>query len=101
MFRFSAHLLLSGLIGNIFDNIYALVIGKVYRPVDLGYFSQADKMKQYISGSITEVIKRVTYPILSTIQNDDNRLKDAYKKIIMVSFFIVGFFMFLLDGYIS
>ena len=98
MFRFSAHLLLSGLIGNIFDNIYALVIGKVYRPVDLGYFSQADKMKQYISGSITEVIKRVTYPILSTIQNDDNRLKDEYNKIIMVSFFIVGFFMFLLMG---
>jgi O-antigen/teichoic acid export membrane protein len=41
MFGFGSRLLFSDLINRIFDNIYALVIGKLFSATDLGFFSRA------------------------------------------------------------
>ena len=49
-------------------------------------------------GSITEVIQRVSYPVLVKFQEDDEMLKYAYKKMIGLTFFVVSNIMFLLMG---
>ncbi|NMH89333.1 lipopolysaccharide biosynthesis protein [Flavivirga algicola] len=90
MYSFSLNLLLTGLIGSIFNNLYSVVIGKVYSPIDLGYFSQADRFQKIPSTSITGVIQSVTFPILSKVQNQDQRLRKGYLKIIGVAFFIIA-----------
>lgn len=101
MFTFSINLLFAGLISNIFNNIYSLVIGKFYTPTDLGYYSQADRIQKIPSTSITEVIQRVTFPILSTIQDDKQRLKDSYRKIINMTLFIIAPLMLFLAAIAS
>lgn len=98
MLSFSINMMLSGLIGTIFSNLYGLIIGKLYTPADLGNYSQAQKLQSLPSTSITEVIQRVTYPVLSRFQHDDSLLKNAYKRMIGVSFLIVSYVMFLLMG---
>lgn len=98
MFGFSFNMMLSSLIGTIFNNIHGLLIGKLYTPSDLGNYSQAQKLQSLPSTSITEVIQRVTYPVLSKYQDDDNKLKSAYKRMIGVAFLIVSFVMFWLMG---
>jgi teichuronic acid exporter len=90
MFSFSINLLFSGLIGSVFNNLYFLVVGKFYSPIELGYYSQADRFQKIPSTSITDVIQRVTFPILVLVQDDNDRLKDAYIKIIGIAFFIVA-----------
>lgn len=95
---FSLNLMLSGLIGTIFNNLYGLVIGKIYTSTDLGNYSQAQKLQSLPSTSITEMIQRVTYPVLSKFQDNDDLLIDAYKRIIGVSFMVVSFIMFWLMG---
>lgn len=96
MLSFSLNMMLSSLIGTIFSNLYGLIIGKLYTPADLGNYSQAQKLQSLPSTSITEVIQRVTYPVLSRFQHDDTLLKNAYRRMIGVSFLIVAYVMFLL-----
>lgn len=98
MLSFSLNMMLSSLIGTIFSNLYGLIIGKLYTPADLGNYSQAQKLQSLPSTSITEVIQRVTYPVLSRFQHDDTLLKNAYRRMIGVSFLIVAYVMFILMG---
>lgn len=94
--RFSKNLLISGLIGNIFNNIYSILIGRFYSPSDLGYFSQADRIRNVSSLTSTSVIQNVTYPIFSKINNDKQDLFNAYKKVISISLIYVGFIVSIL-----
>lgn len=88
LFGFGYKLLLSGLLNTVFNNIYLIVIGKYFSAADLGFYTQADKFKKLPSQNINSVIKRVTYPILSEIQDDIPRLKKNYKIIIRSTVFI-------------
>lgn len=96
--HFAINLLFVGFIGNIFNNIYSLIIGRVYSTMDLGYYSQADRIRMSLSGSSTEVIQRVTYPILSKINNANADVKEAYRKIIMITVFFVASLIFFFMG---
>lgn len=95
-FTFSKHILVSGFIGTLFNEIYSLVIGKVYSATELGYYSQANKINNLASQTTTSVVQSVTYPILSKIRNNGGDIKDGYKKIIGITLIIVGFVMAIL-----
>ena len=82
MFSFGSKLLIARLINQIYENIYYVIIGKYFSVVVLGYYLRADKFNLLISKTFTTSIQRVTYPVLSTIQNDKTRLKNGYKRIV-------------------
>ncbi|MBO5085642.1 MAG: lipopolysaccharide biosynthesis protein [Paludibacteraceae bacterium] len=89
MWSFGYKLLLSGLIDRIYSNIYQLVIGKVFSAQDLGNYTRAHQFASFPSSNINGIISRVTYPILSSIQDDDVRLERVYRKYLRLSAFIV------------
>ena len=95
-FKFSKNILVSGLIGTLFSNIYSLIIGKAYSATQLGYYSQASKICNLASHTTTQVVQTVTYPILSNLNNKGDDIKEGYKKIISVTLIIVGFVMAML-----
>lgn len=97
-FAFSKNLMLSAIIGTIFNNIYSLVIGKAYSAAELGFYSQADRIKNLGSHTTTQVIQSVTYPFLSRINNETGDIKEGYKKIIAITLIFVGTVMALLMG---
>jgi len=82
MFSFGYKLLISGLIDTAYRNIYLLIIGKYFSTADLGFYTRADQFNNLPSSNITGVIQRVSYPMLSKIQDDPQRLKLAYQKVI-------------------
>lgn len=87
--RFGNKLLLSGLLDNIFTNIYTIFIGKYFSPSQAGYFQRADSLKQFPVSNISVIVSKVSYPLLSSIQDDDLRLKIVYKKILQTVVFFV------------
>jgi len=89
LFGFGFKLMLSGLLDTIYNNIYQLVIGKKYSAVDLGYYTRAMGLVQLPSSNITGIIQRVTFPILSEIQHDSERLKNNYRRLLKMSAFII------------
>lgn len=96
LFRFGSRLLYASLLSTVFDNLYTLVIGKIYRADELGFYTRANQFQQLPSQNITSIIQRVTFPVLSSIQDDDDRLLVSYRKIIRFSAFVVFPLMLLL-----
>lgn len=85
---FSLNLLLISFINNVFNNVYTLVIGKYFTTSETGYYNQARLLEEAPATLIVGVVHRATYPILSQIQENNERLKIGYKKIISMTMFI-------------
>ena len=89
LFGFGSKLAGSGLIDTLYNNIYLVVIGKVFKASDLGYYSRASQFAQFPSSNFTGIIQRVTFPVLCSIQNNDEKLKHAFINFIRISALIV------------
>lgn len=93
LFGFGSKLLLSGLIDTIYRNVYYLIIGKFFSAQELGFYSRADGFKNLPSQNLNTIVSRVTYPVLSSIQDDIPRLRDNYQKLIRTIMFITFILM--------
>lgn len=80
-FNFGYKLTLSGLLNSIFNNAYKLVIGKYFSAAQLGYYTRADSLKQLPVQNISTALNKVTYPLFSSIQDDEVKLKSAYRRL--------------------
>ena len=89
MFSFGSKMLASGLLDTTYNNLYTIVIGKCFNSAALGVYSRADGLAQFPSSNITGVLQNVTFPVLSSIQNDEERLAIGYKKLLRLSAFII------------
>lgn len=89
LFSFGSKLLVSRLIHSVYYNLYAIVIGRKFSSVELGYYTRAEQFAVFPSSNLNAIISRVTYPILSSIQDDDVRLAIAYRKYIKLSSFLI------------
>ena len=88
LFQFGSKLLASGLIDTTYQNIYYLIIGKYFSATDLGYYTRADEFRKIPSQNLNGIIGRVSYPVLSSIQDEPEKLKSAYKKLIQTTMYI-------------
>jgi O-antigen/teichoic acid export membrane protein len=88
LFGFGYKLLLSGLLDTAYRNIYYLIIGRFYTAEQLGQYTRAEQFNFIFSSNLTAVIQRVSYPVLSSIQDEEERLKSAYRKIIKTTMLI-------------
>lgn len=89
MYNFGYKLFLSGLLDTIFTNLYVIVIAKIFTTQVAGFYFFADKIKTMVLSQLVSSIQTVTYPALAAIQDDDTRLKGAYRKIVAVTTFIL------------
>jgi O-antigen/teichoic acid export membrane protein len=78
LFGFGSKLLAAGLLDTIFKNIYQIVIGKQFSANQVGLFTQANQLASVPIMTLTSVIQRVTYPMLSNIQNDIEKFDETY-----------------------
>lgn len=88
LFSFGSKLLVSGLIDTIYKNIYYLIIGKFYSAAQLGQYTRAEQFNTVFSSNLTSVVQRVSYPVLSSIQDESERLKQAYRRIIKTTMLV-------------
>lgn len=88
LFGFGWKLLVSGLIDTAWREIYQVVIGKCYSSAVLGQYTRAQQFATLFSSNLNSVVSRVTYPVLSSIQDDKERLKAAYRRIIRITMLV-------------
>lgn len=89
MFAFGSKLLASTLLDTAYNNIYSLVIGKVFSASTLGNYNRAESYANFPSSSLTGVMQRVTYPVLCKIQDNNTELSNAYLKFLRLSAFVI------------
>jgi len=89
LWGFGSKVLVQGLISNIYDNIYPIVIGKVYNAKDLGNYTRAQQFSKLPSVDISGVLFRVALPVMSSIQDDDSRLSNVFFRMIRLAAFCI------------
>lgn len=98
LWGFGSKMLASGLLDTIYTNIYPIVIGKFFSANDLGNYTRAQQFATLPSSNVTGVLQRVTFPVLSKIQNEDERLARNYRKILKLSAFLIFPMMLMLSA---
>lgn len=88
LWGFGWKLMLSGLLNNIWNQLYQVVVGKYYSPYTLGQYSRSMEYSRIFSENITVIVQRVSYPVLSDIQDDKKRLVLGYRRIIKITMFV-------------
>ncbi len=88
LFSYSSKLLAASLINSVYSNIYPMVIGKRFTASDVGLFTRAGQFPTIANETLISTFNRVAYPILSQIQDDDERLSSVYDRYIQVFCFV-------------
>ena len=96
LFSFGSKLALSGMLHVFYQNIRTFIIGKFYKPSQLGLYNRGEHLAYLVPQTISGILGSVSYPVLSTIQNDDERLFQAYRKYIRISTLVIAFLSVLL-----
>lgn len=89
LFGFGSKLLVSSLIDVIYNNIYNLVIGKVYDSTTLGYYNRADQFPNLIVNNVNGSIQSVILPALAEHQDNKQRVKEMMRKAMTLSSYLV------------
>ena len=89
LFSFGSKLLASSLLDTVYNNIYPIVIGKCFSASSLGVYSRADNLAQFPSSNLTGILVSVNFPVLSKIQDDDERLSSVYRLFLRMAAFVM------------
>lgn len=98
MWWFGWKLLASGLLNNLWAELKKVVVSKYYSPAMLGQYSKAGEFAKIFSANFTSIIQRVTYPALSKVQDDKERMVSAYRRVIKTTMFVTVICMFFLGA---
>ena len=89
LFNFGSKILLTGLLLKFHQHIYQLLIGRFYSATLLGFYAQANTFKKITVLTLFESTNRVTYPVLSKMQDNKEKLKSVYRKILKMNTFLL------------
>lgn len=93
-FAFGSNILFISLIAALYKNFYNLIIGKTYSDTMLGYYTNADQYSTMPSSTISSITNKVSFPVLSEMQDDDSRLKNSISKLITTVMYLSFVIMF-------
>lgn len=89
LFSFGSKLLCSGMINTVYNNVYTLVIGKVLNASDAGFFNRGEHFANLPTRTVQEMVVKVNYPILSSLQDDNQKLVSTYQKMLTAPMFLL------------
>lgn len=88
LFSFGLYMFLTNLYSIFCRKFNSLLIGKIYSPVTLGYFSKAVGTENLASTSISSVMTQVAYPLYAQVQDNKTIMVNMVKRFTMTIAFI-------------
>ena len=89
LWNYGVKLLTAGILSTLLREINSLVIGKVYRPTELGYYSRAVQTSDMFAYTLNDIINAVTFPVLSKLQDDRDKFIFVYMKMLGMTAFCI------------
>lgn len=96
LFGFGFFMFLTHLVNRFGQQFQGLLIGKVYNPSTMGYYSKAVGLERLASTSISQVMTQVTYPLYAEVQDDKMKMQNMVKRLTMTLSYITFPLMFIL-----
>ena len=85
LFKFGSNLMIAGIVATLVNNLYVLMIGRYFSAKEVGYFTQANNLSLALGNLVSSTLQGVTFPILTSIQNDRAQLLELYKQLIAIT----------------
>ena len=96
LFGFGFYMFLTHLLNSFGQQIQGLLIGKVYNPSTMGYYSKAHSVEKVASNSVSSVMTQVTYPLYAEAQDDKKLIINMIKRITVTLSYFTFPIMFIL-----
>lgn len=96
LFSFGVYMFLTHLVNKFGAKLSQVLIGKIYNPSTLGYFTKAASTESLASHSVSSMLTQITYPLYAQIQDDKKTLGNVISKLTKSIAFITFPLMFIL-----
>lgn len=96
LFGFGWKLLVTRVLSSLWGQLYQGIIGKCYSPATLGLYTRAVQYGQLFSTGVSDVVLKVSLPVMSSIQDDRERLLRGTRKIIKTTMFVTFLVMMIM-----
>lgn len=96
LFGFGSKLMITGVYATIVNNISTICIGRFYKSEQLGHYTRAVQFSDMVAITMYEVLGNVTFPVLSELQDDRERMIAVYRKsLFFTAFFVIPMMLIL------
>ncbi|MCC9019087.1 lipopolysaccharide biosynthesis protein [Flavobacterium lipolyticum] len=89
LFGYGSKILISGLYAQLLNNVYNICLGRFYPTASLGYYTRAKSFADLSGGTIVSIIQQATFPVLTVVQHDKEKLVSIYSRMIRMSAFLI------------
>lgn len=89
LFSYGWKMALSGLLDSVFRQLNGLLIGKFYSRADIAFVNKGHSLPSLAMNQVDETLGRVSFPALVLLQDDRDKLRDAMRRMIQCSTFLV------------
>ena len=89
LFNYGWKMSVSSLLDQLFNNLSGLLIGKFYTKADIAYVRTGSHLPQSAMGLVDSTLGQVSFPALVLMQDDKLKLREAMRKLIQSSTFLV------------
>lgn len=89
LFSYSSKVLGTNLLNTIFNNIHSIIIGRYFTAADLGYYQRGQQIPHLSMGAVDSSMSAVLYPTFSKLQDNLPALKNALRRAMKLSMFLV------------
>jgi teichuronic acid exporter len=88
LFKFGSNLMLAGFVATLVNNLYIALIGRFYNASQVGFYTQSANLSNAVYGFVSSSLQGVTYPIMTSIRDDRERLINIYKQLISLTMLV-------------
>ena len=94
LFDFGWKIMMSSFIGSLFHQLKGMVIGKKYNAASLAYYNKADQIPSLVKNNVDLTIESVFFPTISQLQDQPEDVKNAIRKMLRMSCYIMSACLF-------
>lgn len=98
LYRFGLNYMGANLVGSIFNELRGFLIGLRYAPSDLAFFNRGDSIPSMLNGNVTGTVSSVLFSAVSKIQDQRDAVKQAMRRTMMATTFVVAPLLAILMG---
>jgi len=90
LFRFGGKMFCSGLLDTIYNNIYSILIGRLFSLTTLSFYNRGSSIPALVMGSINSTIGSVALPAFSQLQDEPAHIRKLAQRSLKTIMFLIS-----------
>lgn len=88
MLAFSSKLILTNIFNIVNSNIFSVLLGKLYKPHDVGNYTQANKWNNIGHSFVSNMLSGIAQPVFAKTTDDLGRQRQIFRKLLRFTAFV-------------